>query len=281
MTKQPLAVVTMAFNEAMLLPIWARHYSRQVGAEHCYVLDHGSTDGSTRDLPVNVLRLPRSPHDEHRRAVAAGDFCTSLLYFYDRVLFTDTDEMVVADPARDANLVEFVRRLPGAPSIVSAFGVDLLHDHTREGPLDWARPLTDQRSVIRPFNSLCKPTLIRERPDWAAGFHFSHRVPATTIAPFLYLFHIAFVDNDLLVQRQMQRNTIQKAQVDHHQIPPQPLLDHVKRDMETVRRVGTKLEAGDREFERVRARFTELLDRREFVQLDEFWELPRRFRGLI
>ncbi len=96
---------------------------------------------------------------------------------------------------------------PAPHRIVSAFGMDLLHDHTREGPLDWARPLTDQRSVLRPFNSLCKPTLIRERPDWAAGFHFSHRVPKSTIAPFLFLFHIAFVDNDLLFQRQLQRNT--------------------------------------------------------------------------
>ena len=48
----------MAYNEQAYLPIWARHYARQVGADHCYVVDHGSTD--TVKLPPGV-RLDNAP----------------------------------------------------------------------------------------------------------------------------------------------------------------------------------------------------------------------------
>ncbi len=53
-------MVTMAYNEATMLPLWLRHYERQVGAENCYVLDHGSSDGSTVGINANLIRLPRT-----------------------------------------------------------------------------------------------------------------------------------------------------------------------------------------------------------------------------
>lgn len=281
LSKAPLAVVTMAYNEAELLPIWVRHYSRQVGPENCYILDHGSSDRSTRDLPVNVVRWPRCPHDEHLRAIAASDFCASLLYAYDRVLFTDADEIVVVDPRLYDDLVDFVRRRSELSPVVSAFGVDLLHDHTREPPLDWSRPITEQRSQIRPFNSLCKPTLIAQRVQWAAGFHYCRQEPMPPIARNLYLFHLAFCDSDLILGRQVRRNTVEKPQRDHHQLPPQPLLEHLQTTMESLPRANTRLESGDPDFERVKEHFAGELPYHRFVQAQELWELPAHFRGIF
>jgi hypothetical protein len=279
LSKTPLAIVTMAYNEAELLPVWVRHYSRQVGPEHCYILDHGSSDGSTRDLPVNVVRWPRCPHDEHLRAVAASDFCASLLYAYDRVLFTDADEIVVADPSLYEDLVDFVRRRRELGPVVSAFGVDVLHDHTEEPPLEWSWPISAQRRQTRPFNSLCKPTLIAQRVEWAAGFHYCRQAPLAPIARDLYLFHLAFCDSDLILRRQVRRNAVEKAQRDHHQLPPQPLLDHIQASMLSLPRQGQVMGSGSPEFERTKVWFARELPHHRFVQTKELWELPARFRG--
>ena len=49
-----LAALTMAYNEPVWAAVWARFYARQVGAENCFLLDHGSDDGSTEKLGIRV-----------------------------------------------------------------------------------------------------------------------------------------------------------------------------------------------------------------------------------
>jgi hypothetical protein len=63
--KSPVAVVTMVYNEPDFLPVWAAHYRAAVGAEHCYVIDHGSDDASIdASGQFNLVQLKRSPLDE-------------------------------------------------------------------------------------------------------------------------------------------------------------------------------------------------------------------------
>jgi hypothetical protein len=57
--KTRIAAVTMAYNEAVFLPVWRRHYGAAVGEHNLFVLDHGSNDGSTDRLgAVNRVRVP-------------------------------------------------------------------------------------------------------------------------------------------------------------------------------------------------------------------------------
>src|SRR5215218_5536227 len=44
---QRSAVLTIVRDERIFFPIWLRYYSRFFAPEDIYVLDHGSTDGST------------------------------------------------------------------------------------------------------------------------------------------------------------------------------------------------------------------------------------------
>jgi len=44
----------MAYNESFYLKRWYRWYGSQLGIENCFVLDHGSDDGSTDDLPKEL-----------------------------------------------------------------------------------------------------------------------------------------------------------------------------------------------------------------------------------
>ena len=191
--KAPLAVVTMVYNESTFLPVWLRHFAAQVGSENCFVLDHGSTDGSTapsRVREASVLRIPRSPQDDGRRCGFVSDVCASLLNWYEAVIYTDVDELLVADPAVHGSLAALAASLePGA--VLTAVGLDVVHVPELEPPLDWDRPVTAQRDWLRFSSAMCKPVMIRRRVAWAPGFHNIDAPPR--FAP-LFLFHLRYAD---------------------------------------------------------------------------------------
>ena len=191
-----IAAVTMVYNEPDFLPLWRRHYARLVGAEHCHVIDHGSDDGSTAALgAVNRLRLPRSPQDDVRRARFISRFCAGLLEWYDWVIYTDVDELLIPDPRLYPDLASFCA---GARAeVIYAIGLNL-HHLPEEPPLDFSRPLGPQRRWVRFSGAMCKPALIRRAVNWAPGFHGADA--EVTFAP-LYLIHLRWSDRDLGLRR--------------------------------------------------------------------------------
>ncbi len=198
-----LAAVTMVYNEAVFLPIWLSHYVGQVGAANCYVIDHGSDDGSTAHLgDVNVIRLPRSPHDDVRRAHFVGQFCAALLGYFSGVLHTDVDEIVVADPARHASLAAYGDACRF--DVVSAVGLNVLHlnDETAYDPI---QPILSQRSGVMFSSALCKPVLIRRPVQWSPGFHSTDTAVAFDT---LFLFHLRYFDRDTALARLARTRTM-------------------------------------------------------------------------
>ncbi len=191
--KAPLAVVTMVYNEPVFLPVWLRHYAREAGAANCFVLDHGSDDGSTEAAllgQAGALRIPRSPQDDTRRCGFVSDFCASLLNWYEAVIYTDVDELLVADPVVHRSLVGLASGL-GPDAVVTAVGFDVIHVPDEEPALDWGRPVTLQRDWLRTSSAMCKPVLIRRRVAWAPGFHCIDDVPR--FGP-VFLFHLRYAD---------------------------------------------------------------------------------------
>ena len=192
--RAPLAIVTMVYNEPDFLPVWVRHYAAQVGADRCYVIDHGSDDGSTEatGLPavLNLLRIPRSPQDDERRSQFISRFCAALLSWYESVVYVDVDEILVADPALHDSLAGFAAGL--APdAVVTAIGLDVVHRPDDEAELDWSRPVSLQRQWLRFSSSMCKPVLIRKAVGWAPGFH---NIDAAPVFGALFLFHLRYAD---------------------------------------------------------------------------------------
>jgi hypothetical protein len=191
-----VAAVTMAYNEQAYLPIWARHYARQVGADHCYVVDHGSTDAITLPPGMNLLRLPRSPHDDPKRALFISSLVEGLLEYYDWVIHTDVDELMLADPDQHADLVSFCGRTEYRT--VTAIGLDVQHVPAIEPPLDTRLPFGSQRSWVRFTSAMCKPVLTRKPLVWSPGFHC-----ADTPMAFggLFLFHLHWADYGIGIER--------------------------------------------------------------------------------
>ena len=193
----------MTYNEPVMLPLWARYYAEQIGPRHCFVFDHGSDDGSVDriDKAINVIRLPRSAHDDVEKVNLISDFAAKLLKDYERVLFTDTDELVVADPGAFSGLLDYCRRRHA--DTITLFGINIVHRFGIEPSLDPDLPILGQRSWGQACGFLCKPTLIHRKTEWCAGFHLADY---PSIFDDIYLFHLAYMDRDVIYERQKKRN---------------------------------------------------------------------------
>ena len=219
--KSPLAIVTMVYNEPDFLPVWAAHYRAAVGAEHCYVVDHGSDDGSVDTAgPFQVTRLARSRLDEHWRADLVSRLCAGLLETYEAVAYTDVDELLVADPRRFDSLADL--SAGSGFDVLTALGTNMLQV-PGDAPIDLARPITAQRQWTRPASSLCKPILTRRPVRWLPGFHGAD---AASAFAGLYLFHIAYVDHAITERRQAKRRRVERSEGHgiHHDIEPDEMV---------------------------------------------------------
>lgn len=184
-----VAALTMVRDEAALLPIWCRHYLRQVGAGNLYVMDHGSRDGGTQGIPARVIPVPDSVLDEDRRVAIVAEAVGELLRTHDWVIHSDADELMLADPRHFPALADYAAAEPS--SVARAIGLDLHHIPGEEPPLDPAAPLGTQRRWVRFAASMCKPALVREPVRWTPGFHASE--PPGRFGA-LYCVHLRYAD---------------------------------------------------------------------------------------
>lgn len=198
-----VCALTNVFNEAVNLPIWLRYYGTHVGQGNLIILDHGSNDGSTRDLgTASVVHLPRTPFNDVQRAALVSAFATGLLQFYDAVIYSDCDEILVADPAEFSGLLDFVARMTGPAA--TAIGLNLKQNLASEDSLITDQGILKQRSLVQFVSPMCKTLVIKKPPSWAGGFHSSNFEPAFGD---LYLFHLRDVD----LARSLQRLTITRG----------------------------------------------------------------------
>ena len=198
-----VAAVTMTYNEPAYLPVWARHYSRQVGADHCYVVDHGSTEDLILPRGMNAIRIPRSPHDDPKRALFISSLVEGLLEYYDWVIHTDVDELALADPHDYPNLPAFCRGLE--LDTVTAIGLDVQHVPAHEPPLTNHASLGEQRQWVRFSSALCKPLLTRRPLVWSPGFHSAD---TPMVFAGLYLFHLHWADYRIGLSRLEKTRTM-------------------------------------------------------------------------
>lgn len=193
-----VACVTMVYNEVDFLPLWIAYYSKALGIDNLYVIDDGSDDGSTSLSGVNVIRIPKVPFNDERRARFAGEFHRSLLNYYDSVIFVDADEFLVPDPDKYSSLLDYCGSFGGAAA--TAVGLNVYQVIDEERPIDFSRPIFEQRRHARFISSMCKTAISREAIKWGAGFHSSSPKPA--IDDGLYLMHLKYVDMDRSLRRQ-------------------------------------------------------------------------------
>jgi len=193
------AVITFTYNEAVNLPIWLRHYGGNFGEENLFVADRGSDDGSLQSIGgANLLRLPRNEFDEFEKTNFISNFHRSLLNFYDTVIITDCDELLVPDPQKFASLRDYVES--STFDYANCVGLEVVHIINAEMPLDLTQPILSQRQFVN-FRSVgCKNLVSRVPTMWLPGFHSCNHPPR--IDPDLYMIHTKLMDYSIAMRRQ-------------------------------------------------------------------------------
>ncbi len=196
-----VAVITSVRNDRIFLAKWIDYYGGLFGAEHLFVL----LDGYDQPVPgnaggVNLIRLPHLPSarlaGDARRARAISDIARGLHRWMEVVIATDVDEFILPDPARHADLADYLARAPRPGATVSGLGLDVGQHLRLEGPLDPARPFLDQRRFAHVSARYTKPAISYRAVTWGSGLH---RVKGRNfhIAPDLYHLHFGMVDHAL------------------------------------------------------------------------------------
>ncbi|CAF3325164.1 unnamed protein product [Rotaria sp. Silwood1] len=109
----PFAVFTICRNEPGYLPIWLKYYRRYFADEDIYILDNDSNDGSTSNLPVNVIRVHSEKYFDHYWLVETiqNKLRDLLKSGYKYVLFAEIDEIIIPDPAKyPLGLIDYINR---------------------------------------------------------------------------------------------------------------------------------------------------------------------------
>lgn len=276
-----VAALTMSYNEPVWAQVWARHYSRQVGAQHCFLMDHGSDDGSVDGLDVHVERLARSALDEDERAARVSARAARLLETYDAVVHTDVDELVVADPRRFRDLRAFAAGQ--RKDVVTAVGLDVQHLAGEEGTLDPSRPIGMQRGWVRFSAAMCKPVFVRRAVRWAPGFH---SCDATMQTGGLFLFHLRYCDIGLGLRR-LERTRAQafaSAETNLHQRVSGQAFEEMIRSIAQLPRTAIPFDSEAGAMASWIGRVTRAQQNGEnwlSISGDQLWSLPRPFTQVI
>jgi hypothetical protein len=194
-----VAAITFVFNESVNLPIWISYFGRIFGEGNLFVVDRGSTDGSTTNLgSVNRIVLPHGAFDETSKTEFIAHLHRGLLYYYDAVIYTDCDELLVPDPHLYSDLSDYLQK--SEREYVSCIGLNIQHIITWEQPLNLERPILSQRKYAKFRSAACKTLISRVPIRWLPGFHCCDKPPA--IDQGLFLFHLKLMDYSIAMRRQ-------------------------------------------------------------------------------
>lgn len=173
-------VLTMQYNESLMLPIFLEHYSRFLDPKHIKVIDHGSTN-----IPqyVNYERtyIPRDrPFSESSRLRVIQHSVAGLLEYYDFGIFVDCDELIDLTNIHEINFQH--------NRIHHVAGFDVFFRKTSRG--------VRLHGLLNP--GMCKPSIFSYIPYWSAGFHETSDQMSMLRLP---MAHTRFLFKDQCAQR--------------------------------------------------------------------------------
>ena len=225
--RKPLGLFTIQSNEVKFLPIWLQHYAKILPQEDIHVIDHDSkydmSPAKTNYPKVNWSNISYRGHETQNflmwYAGKVDEKQRELLSYYEVVMFVAADELVFCKE----DFIACLRKYPNP--VLWPQGYEIIHLPKQEPPLDWSRPVMQQRKFwFRNELYYSKPTLCRvgvtrthgchdiSKSD-AGGLHphtiYNRADPQTAllqcgkcIRPQEYaLVHINRVDYDYSVQR--------------------------------------------------------------------------------
>jgi len=204
MKKKKLAVFTHVRDERGMLPLWIKHYAKHVPKEDIYIIDHDTVDGSTSKLDVEVIKVFNGAQaDEVFKTQNVMAMQRTLFSKYEYVLYVDADEIVF--PGK-GTLPEFLKDSEKDVFVYKAWEPIEVEG---EEPLDWSKPLLQQRPNGVWHDIVSKPVLAKVPLRWCWGQHHSDKQQGgiKNATEGLYGIHLHRIDKELSRQRHIMRSS--------------------------------------------------------------------------
>ena len=202
-----IAILTMVYDDDIFLKIWLSYWERFVPRSSLYVLIHADYKHYENIAKgCNTIRIARpamSRDFEVNRWKMLSRIASGLTHLFDRVIYTDVDEIIVLDPKFGNDPVEHILSRP--EPVISPFGLDVVEAVELDlPPIDLTKPILSQREFIAPCPYYSKPCITSERIEWCSGGHFCDK-EQVFLSDALLLFHLRLFDRDTYNKRAAQR----------------------------------------------------------------------------
>ena len=197
----------MVWRDHWLLEKWIAYNSTHVPKSQLYVINHGGDPKITKIADgCNVINIPRDgvPMNFDRiRWDLIGNLAAGLLGFYDRVVCTDVDELLIY--VGEGGLVRHLVSKPVADNItaIGALGLNLLPSDSGDPQ---AEALMAQHPDALVSGKYSKPCVVDKPSKFSNG---AHGLLGTDfeLDPDLLLIHLHYVTPDYM-QRMEDRKEI-------------------------------------------------------------------------
>lgn len=205
-----MAIFTLVKNEKYFLQKWLSYYKQFFANEDIYVIDHETTDGSTNNLDVNVIKVTNNNRINSKWLVDTAEAqYKELLEKYNYVMYTDSDEFIFTKDG--SNLKQYLnQRISQGVNCFISTGYNLFHWKQKEPqPFDYSKPMFSQRRFVKPEWCYNKPFLFNYLPCFMVGFHKSgNEQPYNQTQrndPNIVMIHTKLYDQKESVNRYLER----------------------------------------------------------------------------
>lgn len=210
-----LAFLTMVWRDYWLLEKWVTHNERYVPRRQLYVINHGGDAEVDRIAAgCNVIHVPRDelpPDLTRRRWDLKGGITNGLQAFYDMVICTDVDELLVYVGDK-AGLVEHLAQAPREGQAIAPVGFNLL-PQPGDGEDETLAVLERHPNALL-AGKYTKPCIAHARVVYTVGGHGLQR-GSYVIDPDILLFHLHYVTPDY-AERMAARQEIVAESREHN-----------------------------------------------------------------
>jgi hypothetical protein len=209
--KKPLAVFSIIQHETVWPRLWVNHYARELAPADIYLIDHDSNAAAAEALErlrqthgITVLRVHHPMTHWAWLASTASKFQHFLLMSYRAVLYADIDEFVFVAPREQRQTLSAyaAEHMSDRDRIVRCKGFEVVHNRETEPPIDFGRPLLQQRRHWYHTRLYSKPVLANVAMNWREGFHKAEGFGMDRpIDDDVWLVHMHKIDFDYAMNR--------------------------------------------------------------------------------
>jgi len=159
------AIITIVENGNKFLPIWYRYYRNFFSEKDIYIFDYGTTDESLDNINANIISVQaHNIENVPQGNKLINNLKTELLEQYTYVMYADYDEIIYYEDGLDKLLEQH-------QEYYTLYGYEIVQNRKEEGPIDWDKPILDQRHYWYRAPMYDKSLITRKDFTWAFGNH--------------------------------------------------------------------------------------------------------------